>query len=83
MATPSTTPNLGSHYHKPDRRDGSAQFAQVAADFTKPTTRNGVSGNDADDLQDEMNSFDTIEHPLFDALQRDNAHIVQQRIFTP
>ncbi|KAG8949520.1 hypothetical protein FRC04_008453 [Tulasnella sp. 424] len=83
MATPSTTPNLGSHYHKPGRRGGSAQFAQVAADFTKPTTRSRVSGNDADDLQDEMNSFDTIEHPLFDALQRDNAHIVQQRIFTP
>lgn len=76
MAAPTTAASSNSRSFKPIRNG--SQLVQVAADFTKPTTR-----NEADDLDDEMNSLDTVEHPLFDALQREPAHIVQQRIFTP
>ncbi|KAG9048633.1 hypothetical protein FS837_012342 [Tulasnella sp. UAMH 9824] len=81
MAAPTTAASSGSRTFKTSI-DGS-QIVQVAADFTKPTTRNRPPRNEADDLDDEMNSLDTLEHPLFDALQREPAHVVQQRIFTP
>lgn len=81
MDTP-TAPNPTSHERNSSGR-AALRFTPVAADFTKRTTRTTVLSQDADDLENEMNSFDTIEHPLFDALQRDNVHIVQQRIFTP
>ncbi|KAG8937133.1 hypothetical protein FRC00_007172 [Tulasnella sp. 408] len=76
MAAPTTAASSDSRSFKPIR--DRSQLAQVTADFTKPTTR-----NEADDLDDELNSLDTVEHPLFDALQREPAHVVQQRIFTP
>ena len=62
----------------------------VGADFTRRTTTrprassfNGGSLADLDELRDELDDLNTMEHPIFDALERDTVAHTQQRIRTP
>ncbi|KAG8897909.1 hypothetical protein FRB99_007799, partial [Tulasnella sp. 403] len=64
-----------AHLNDPMRR---------ALDFTTTATRTrrpGALGEDG--LDDEMDQLDTMEHPLFDALDRNTVAHTQQRIRTP